>query len=51
MLRVTQALDPRSPRFEDAGLRSKGGGEVQAKGGYIEQIADAAAKWEIGIEV
>ena len=51
MLRVTQALDPRSPRFEDAGLRSKGGGKVQAKGGRIGQIADAAAKCEVGIEV
>ena len=44
VLRLERELDPRSPRFENAGLRSNGGGEVQLKGGGVGPIADAAAK-------
>ena len=37
VLRLEGELDPRSPRFEDAGLRSNGGGKVQLiKGGARE---------------
>ena len=51
VLRLEGELDPRSPRFEDAGLRSNdGGGEVQLKGGRERPIADAAAKCGIGFE-
>ena len=50
VLRLEGELDPRSPRFEDAGLRSNGGGEVQLKGGGVGPIADAAAKCGIGFE-
>ena len=50
VLRLEGELDPRSPRFEDAGLRSNGGGKVQLKGGRERPIADAAAKCEIGFE-
>ena len=32
VLRLERALDPRSPRFENAGLWRKGGGEVQQRG-------------------
>ena len=50
VLRLERALDPCSPRFEDVGLRSNGGGEVQLKGGFLGPVADAAAKCRIGIE-
>ena len=50
VLLLEQALDPRSPRFEDAGLRNKGGGWVQLQGDGVGPIADAAAKCEIGFE-
>ena len=50
VLRLEGELDPRSPRFEDAGLRSNGGGEVQLKGGGVGPMADAAAKCGIGFE-
>ena len=49
--RLERELDPRSPRFEDAGLGSKCGGEVQLKGDRLDGgIADAAAKYGIGFE-
>ena len=32
VLRLERALDPRGPRFENAGLWRKGGGEVQQRG-------------------
>ena len=50
VLRLERELDPRSPRFEDVGLRSNGGGKVQLKGGRVRLIADAAAKCGIGFE-
>ena len=50
VLRLERALDPRSPRFEDTGLGSNGGGEVQPKGAGVGPIADAAAKCGIGFE-
>ena len=51
VLRLEGELDPRSPRFEDAGLGSKCGGEVQLKGDRLDGgIADAAAKYGIGFE-
>ena len=50
VLRFERALDPRSPRFEDTGLWSNGGGEVQLKGGGVGPIADAAAKCGIEFE-
>ena len=51
MLRLERELDPRGPRFENAGLWRKGGGEVQPQGDRIGPRADAAAKGEVGIEV
>jgi len=51
VLLLERELDPRSPCFEDAGLRSNGGGEVQLQGDRrVGPIADAAAKCEIGFE-
>ena len=50
VLRLERELDPRGPRFENAGLWSKGGGKVQPKGGGIAQDAHARAKGEVGIE-
>ena len=35
VLRLERALDPRGPRFENAGLWRKGGGEVQQSGVVI----------------
>ena len=35
MLRLERELDPRGPRFENAGLWRKGGEEVQPKGNAI----------------
>ena len=32
VLRLERALDPHGPRFENAGLWRKGGGEVQLRG-------------------
>ena len=51
VLRLERELDPRGPRFENAGLWRKGGGEVQLKGGGIALDAHARAKGEVGIEV
>ena len=51
VLRLERELDPRGPRFENAGLWRKGGGEVQPKGEAIALDAHARAKCEVGIEV
>ena len=51
VLRLDRELDPRGPRFENAGLWRKGGGEVQHRGIAIGPKADARAKGEVGIEV
>ena len=32
VLRIERSLDPHGPRFENAGLWKKGGGEVQLRG-------------------
>jgi hypothetical protein len=51
VLRLERELDPRGPRFENAGLWRKVGGEVQLRGGAIAWGAHARAKCEAGIEV
>ena len=51
MLRLERELDPRGPRFENAGLWRKVGGEVQLRGDAIAWDAHARAKCEVGIEV
>ena len=35
VLRIERSLDPHGPRFENAGLWRKGGGEVQLRGVVI----------------
>ena len=44
-------LDPRGPRFENAGLWRKVEGEVQLRGEAVAWDAHARAKCEVGIEV
>ncbi len=51
VLRLERELDPRGPRFENAGLWRKVGGEVQLRGEAIVWDAHARAKCEVGIEV
>ena len=51
MLRLEQELDPHGPRFENAGLWRKGGGEVQLRGKRDRIDAHAQAKCEVGLEV
>ena len=51
VLRLERELDPRGPRFENAGLWRKVGGEVQLRGEAIAWDAHARAKCEVGIEV
>ena len=53
VLRLERELDPRGPRFENAGLWRKVGGEVQLRGAAIALDAHARAKCEVprGIEV
>ena len=48
MLRLERSLDPRSPRFEDASLRSNGGGKFSKCWDYDAWLAHAAAKCGIG---
>ena len=51
VLRLERELDPRGPRFENAGLWRKGGGEVQLRGKRDRIDAHAQAKCEVGIDV
>ena len=51
VLRLEQELDPHGPRFENAGLWRKGGGEVQLRGKRDRVDAHAQAKCEVGIDV
>ena len=51
VLRLEREPHPRGPRFENAGLWRKGGGEVSHRGIAIGPKADARAKGEVGIEV
>ena len=44
VLRLERALDPHGPRFENAGLWRKGGGEVQLRGKRDRIDAHARAK-------
>ena len=44
VLRLERALDLRGPRFENAGLWRKGGGEVQLRGERDRVDAHARAK-------
>ena len=38
VLRLERTLDPHGPRFENAGLWKKGGGEVQLRGVVIGRM-------------
>ena len=51
VLRLEREPHPRGPRFENAGLWRKGGGEVRHRKIAIGPKADARAKGEVGIEV
>ena len=51
VLRLEWEPNPRGPRFENAGLWRKGGGEVSHRKIAIGPKADARAKGEVGIEV
>ena len=51
MLRLEQELDPHGPRFENAGLWRKGGGELQLRGKRDRIDAHAQAKCEVVIDV
>ena len=47
VLRLERELDPHGPRFENAGLWRKGGGEVQLRGKRDRIDAHAQAKCEV----